>query len=81
MKARKLLESSGFRVIRSAGSKGPFDLIAVSDNLVIFIQVKSEAYIPKAEKDELKAFPIPPWARKEVWWWKKEDRSFGRVIV
>ncbi|MEM1668908.1 MAG: restriction endonuclease [Thermofilaceae archaeon] len=37
---RKKLESKGFLVIRSAGSKGLFDLVAIKENEVYLIQCK-----------------------------------------
>jgi len=41
-KTQKLLENSGWQVIRSAGSKGPYDLVAIhkTDKIVALIQVK-----------------------------------------
>lgn len=39
--ARALLEAEGFRVLRSAGSRGPVDLFAFSPTEVRIIQVKS----------------------------------------
>ena len=40
-KIKKALEADGYLVMRSAGSKGPLDLIAVSINDMKFIQVKN----------------------------------------
>ena len=39
--ARKILESDAFYVMRSAGSLGAFDLIAVNGDLIRLIQIKS----------------------------------------
>ena len=56
-RVKKYLEQRGYYVIRSAGSKTPFDLIAIptTDNLallpdVLLIQCKHGSKISKAEK-------------------------------
>jgi len=40
---RKMYEEMGYMVMRSAGSKGPFDLIAINEHEVVCIQVKATA--------------------------------------
>jgi len=54
IQVRKLLESNEdcVFVFRSAGSKGPFDLIAFFKNKVYLIQCKY-GYMPKKEAEEL----------------------------
>lgn len=37
---KKWLEERGFRVIRASGSHGEYDLVAISDKEVVFIQCK-----------------------------------------
>ena len=39
-KTKLFLEEKGFLVIRSPASKSPYDLIAIKDNLKLFIQCK-----------------------------------------
>ena len=48
---RKHLRKQGFLVFRSAASKGPWDLIAVKDHIILFIQVKSQK--PTAKDREI----------------------------
>jgi hypothetical protein len=64
---RKSLEEKGFYVINSAGSKGPFDLVAIKETEMIMIQVKSNQNITPKERREMAAVPIPPIGRKEIW--------------
>ena len=45
-KVRDFFERLGFYVVRSAGSKGDFDLIAIRDGTCIGIQVKSGNKLP-----------------------------------
>ena len=45
-KVRDFFERLGFYVVRSAGSKGDFDLIAIKDGECIGIQVKSGDKLP-----------------------------------
>lgn len=60
-RVKKYLEDKGYYVMRSAGSKSPFDLIAVPtwDGVillpdVLLIQCKHGAKIGKAERDRIK---------------------------
>lgn len=39
-RVKKWLEERGFHVIRSAGSHGRYDLVAISDREIVFIQCK-----------------------------------------
>jgi len=54
---KQLLEEKGYLVVRTAGSHGPFDLIAFDkrNNLILLVQVKKSNYIPKHVKESLKA--------------------------
>ena len=47
------LKRAGFYVMRSAGSHGVFDLLAVKSGVVLGIQCKKGKYIPKAEKQKM----------------------------
>jgi Holliday junction resolvase len=48
----RLLKEKGFFVIRSAGSRGPIDLLAANKDKIIAIQVK-KASIAEHEKEAL----------------------------
>ena len=50
-KAKRILEKAGYLVIRSAASKGPFDIVAIKKNDVRLIQVKVNA-LPSPEEEE-----------------------------
>lgn len=63
---RDLYKSKGYFVMRSAGSRGAFDLLAYDKYNVIFIQCKNH----KPTKVELADFHravIPDFCRKELW--------------
>jgi Holliday junction resolvase len=53
---KRLLEEKGYLVFRTAGSHGPFDLIAfdVQNKVILLVQVKKSKYIPNKEKEALK---------------------------
>ena len=82
--ARKEMETQGYTVLRAAGSKGPFDLVAFTGKTVRFIQVKrarnGNSGLTKAVK-ELVDVLVPPCAVKELWIWR-DGRGFveRRVI-
>jgi len=57
-RVKKYLENEGYLVVRSAGSKSPFDLVAISLKAyqpgVILVQCKYGAKIGKKERDNLR---------------------------
>lgn len=67
--AKRALESRGYQVMRTAGSHGPWDLIGVSKELVLFVQVKANRPPSEAEWQRLYAFPCPsgPAVHRAVW--------------
>ena len=58
-KARDDLLARGYAVMRSAGSKGPVDLVATSPKHVLLIQVKSQGGVTPDAIHKLRAVPIP----------------------
>jgi len=66
---RKILEEHGYEVIRSAGSKGKWDLIAIKPGCVRLIQVKKG----KVQKHKIKdLFPLVAdlcMVLKEAWFY------------
>jgi len=71
-KARKELESEGYYVIRSGGSKGIWDLVAINKNEIRLIQVKSNSKPGPKERKNMEEFESPSNAIKEFW------RYYGR---
>lgn len=75
-RAKKYLEKKGYLVIRSAGSKSPFDLVGISLNInnpdVVLVQCKYGAKISKKERDELRVLDkqIPKSAWTIIAWAK-----------
>jgi len=55
IRVKEDLEEKGYFVIRSAGSKGVFDLIAIAPNgkEILGIQCKAGGKIPSEEKQEI----------------------------
>lgn len=53
---------------------GLWDLIAVDNDEVRFIQVKSRKIYGK-ELDKYREFPVPESCTKEIWVWKKGARA------
>jgi len=72
---RKILESQGYSVMRSAGSKGVFDLIAWNAEEVRFIQVKYDAPI-QPDLDKMSRVEVPPNGTKELWHRKRYEREW-----
>ena len=68
--ARDALRAQGYTVIRSAGSKGAVDLVAIGLDDVRLIQVKAEGQSITGAVKALAALPSPAGVRREVWTWK-----------
>jgi len=68
-KAIKLLEATGWYCVRSAGSFGLFDIIAIHPRIpyVRCIQVKTNKKASKGEIELIKEFPLPRNFVKELW--------------
>lgn len=70
-----ILEAAGYRVMRSAASKGEWDLIGVSSADVVLVQVKTRDWPGGAEMETLRDYPAPPLVRKLVHRWRAYQRQ------
>jgi len=66
---KKLLEEHGYEVIRSAGSHGRWDLVAVKDGIVRLIQVKRGKFQRYKIKDLFPLLATPCVLSKEAWFY------------
>ena len=57
--ARDVLRRYGYYVVRSAGSKGAFDLVAWNKDEIKFIQCKKVGAWSKADLEKMVKVPIP----------------------
>lgn len=69
-KSIRILEDAGYQCIRSAASKGVFDLVAVKSDDIIFCQVKSGRWPGRAEMDAIANFEMPPNCRRIIHRWR-----------
>jgi len=80
---RKEFEAKGFYIIRSAASKGLWDIIAINSDIIIFIQSKVNALPRPSERKAMSEFKCPPnsikqfWrffgmGKKEIWTWTSD---------
>ena len=65
--ARDVLRQQGYVVVRSAGSHGPFDLVAVNGRAVLLVQVKQKGQSIRLALEQLAGVRVPRCARKQVW--------------
>jgi Holliday junction resolvase len=68
-KSIRLLESCGYNCVRSAGSKGLFDVIGISPTDIILCQTKSNRWPSETEMEQIKLFPCPPNTKKLIHKW------------
>ena len=84
-KAKKLLESTGYTVIRAAGSHGMFDLVALSRLGGRAIQIKTgSARVTPLEREAIKIFrrhSCPDNVTTEVWTWRDRVREPSIEVV
>ena len=66
---KKLLEEHGYEVIRSAGSHGRWDLVAVKDKIVRLIQVKKGKVQKHKIKDLMPLLAKPAVVSREAWFY------------
>lgn len=78
--ARDILHDDGYPVVlRTAGSHGIVDLVAIQPGHVRLVQVKSTAKLRPsyaAELDELRAWQVPDCCVKELWVWLRRKREW-----
>lgn len=75
-KSIRLFEAAGYRCMRSAGSIGTFDFIAIGSTDVVLCQVKSNEWPPRLEMDAIREYVIPKlFVRKVVHRWRDRARD------
>ncbi len=68
-RAMEELTEAGYYPIRSAGSKGIFDVIGISSTDFVLIQLKSNRKASPNEVEKIKKFPVPQNCKKQIWVW------------
>lgn len=69
-----LLEASGYRCTRAAGSLGAWDIIGIGSTDIVLCQVKTRDWPGQVEMETLRAFPAPHNARKIIHRWRSRQR-------
>ena len=65
--ARDELVKQGYVVVRSAGSRGPMDLVAIGAEEILLIQVKKKSSNVSSGRDGLDGFLCPSNCKKQLW--------------
>lgn len=63
----KLLVKQGFTAFRSAGSRGPIDVIGIGPQTIILISATRDGQPLKGRRKALQDVPTPPNVVKELW--------------
>lgn len=74
-KSMRVLAAAGHEVSRTAGSHGPFDVLGISANGLILVQVKFNCRPTPAELEQFKLLPVPPNCQKLIHIWKYRARD------
>lgn len=72
-KTRERLEAEGYDVLRSAASKGSWDLVAIRATDIRLVQVKANAWPGSVEMESMQLTKVPANCSREVWRW--DDRA------
>ena len=75
--ARDILVGRGFIVIRSAGSKGPVDLVAIGSQEILLVQVSKLKVKSSRDLEDLRSMQAPPNVRRQLW----ERAPFGSWTI
>lgn len=71
---RQLKASGEFHtVMRSAGSRSPFDIVAIGEQGVLLCQVKTGEQSFTSEAERLRRFSVPPNVRKELHVYRRRE--------
>lgn len=86
LRAKKDLEKTDHYVVRSAGSHGCIDLVAIDINYVRLIQIKytsDVAHMPLYTRDmkKLSELQVPSNCRKELWIYSTKTRSWMKEVI
>jgi hypothetical protein len=66
-------------VFRSAGSRSPFDVVAIGPSRILLCQVKTgQGRFPR-ERASLQSLPLPRCARVEVWVYRRGAWTTFRI--
>ena len=72
-KSVRYLRKFGYRTIRSAGSRSPFDVVALGEHNTLLVQVRSHRHPTMAELEVMLEFPVAPGVLKVIHVWKKGE--------
>ncbi len=72
-KSIRLLEAAGYHCVRSAASKGAWDIVGLCSTDVVLVQVKTNGWPGTLEVEEMKNCPAPPNCKKLIHRW--DDRA------
>ncbi len=73
LEAKRILKSKKkfHTVFRAASTHSPFDIVAISNSKILFLQIKSGKFSLKKELKKLKAIKVPQCAEKQLWYLEK----------
>ena len=74
-RSRDWLQSQGYEVVRAAGSKGAFDLVAWNDEEILLVNVKCNCWAPPMERLAMSGTVAPPNARRVMHRWDDRARA------
>jgi hypothetical protein len=80
-KTIEIMKADGFECMRSAASKGPFDVVCFRYDVVKCIQVKANRMPGKKEMDNLKSIILPEACQKIIFVFKDGKPNDPEIII
>jgi len=74
-KTMRVLEAAGYYATRSAGSKGLWDVIGISSQETLLVQVKANDWPGSLEMEQMELFQAHPRCRKIIHRWRDRARQ------
>ena len=78
---KRHLQDNGYYVVKSAGSKGVVDLVALKRGEVLVVQAKTDGYVPPAERMIFRSLAVSIGAVCLVARWHKPSARAARVVA
>ena len=75
------LEARGYKCVRSGGSLGEFDIVAIGEDDILLVQCKTNRGASPAEREAMKSFPAPDNCSKMVHRWDDYAKEPGVRIL
>lgn len=76
-----IYEDRGFDCIRSAGSRGAWDFVAIGPDGIVLVQVRHGRWPGPEERKRLAAYPAPANAARVIHRWRNRGKKPDVMVL